>query len=648
MNRNQIKPLVTILLFLTSFLISCKDNEKSLFSKPELKLLSEQNVYAPIEGGTFTILYNIENAVPDSEIAAFSEDSDWIGQFDCTVDGEIKFVVQPNEGTEDRSAVITVNYSYPQSESPVSFKVNVVQSSKEPLPDVPMSFDLIIPSLNSDNADMSDFSSWENGDVIGVFAVESGLELSGENIILNNLQIVYSDGRWIGGDGKDVMWPPYEEMDFYAYYPYSESNTDPLNVMLSVSSDQSNIEDFGEANVMFSKIENIQRGDEIKMEFTRPVSLIEVSIPGGKGYGASDNLDVYLNNSLTSLLVNFSDFENSEVTNNLSVKMMPKGKSGDEYIYQAWIPSQTYYAGVSLFLFNHEGRQEMQDDALIEDFFVPSNEIISLERNVNGVIHTVRIEPGTFTMGTPESESGHTSSEMQHTVILSEPFYMSLYEVTNSQFADFLNDVGVTHDEWWDSSVSGYVEGYGEHTLFETGKNNVVLSDNVWVPAEGKEMYPVSYVSWYGAKAYADWAGADLPTEAQWEYACRAGSTTTWSFGDDASLLGDYSWYDANSPDRAPSEVGTKLPNQWGLYDMHGNLYEWCLDYYDSNYGITDLGSGTSVTDPKGPETGFYKVIRGGSWFTPANYLRSGYRNVSHPEGCSDSNGFRIVFKSNK
>jgi len=129
-----------------------------------------------------------------------------------------------------------------------------------------------------------------------------------------------------------------------------------------------------------------------------------------------------------------------------------------------------------------------------------------------------------------------------------------------------------------------------------------------------------------------------LPTEAQWEYACRAGTETAYSFGDDESKLGEYAWFDGNAFDAGEKyahKVGLKKPNPWGLHDMHGNVFEWCSDCADST-----LHGGT---DPVGPNGGSYRVIRGGSWrFIPGD-CRSAYRNGSDPSYRGSSLGFRVA-----
>ena len=134
---------------------------------------------------------------------------------------------------------------------------------------------------------------------------------------------------------------------------------------------------------------------------------------------------------------------------------------------------------------------------------------------------------------------------------------------------------------------------------------------------------PVEKVSWNDAQAFIEKLNAQndgyryrLPTEAEWEYAARAGTKTAYSFGDNASLLGEYAWYDGNSGNETHA-VASKKPNAWGLYDMHGNVWELVEDYYTASLGTS------SVTDPKGPSSGDYRVIRGGSWDCYARNLRS-------------------------
>jgi len=148
---------------------------------------------------------------------------------------------------------------------------------------------------------------------------------------------------------------------------------------------------------------------------------------------------------------------------------------------------------------------------------------------------------------------------------------------------------------------------------------------------------PVEQVNWNEAKAYCESQGKRLPTEAEWEYAARAGTTTRYYWGNDASEAGRYAWYAGNSGSTT-HPVGQKEPNAWGLYDMAGNVWQWTADWYAKDY----YGS-SPERNPKGPGSGSYRVDRGGSWhLVPAN-LRSAYRRSGTPDYRSSGFGFRCV-----
>jgi formylglycine-generating enzyme required for sulfatase activity len=154
---------------------------------------------------------------------------------------------------------------------------------------------------------------------------------------------------------------------------------------------------------------------------------------------------------------------------------------------------------------------------------------------------------------------------------------------------------------------------------------------------------PLDRVSWHDAVEFCvrlserEGRTYRLPTEAEWEYACRAGSTTAFCFGDDEDLTGDYAWYGRNSGEQT-QEVGTKLPNAWGLRDMHGNVWEWCADWY----GPYDP---EQCDDPSGPAEGALRVVRGGSYFDHPSPLRSASRGRSRPDHRPDDHGFRVVLE---
>jgi formylglycine-generating enzyme required for sulfatase activity len=157
----------------------------------------------------------------------------------------------------------------------------------------------------------------------------------------------------------------------------------------------------------------------------------------------------------------------------------------------------------------------------------------------------------------------------------------------------------------------------------------------------GGERCPVERVSWHDAAEFCarlseiEGRSCRLPTEAEWEYACRAGSAAAFCFGDDEGRVGDYAWHARNSGGRT-HEVGLKRPNAWGLHDMHGNVWEWCHDWY----GAYDPDAGQ---DPTGSPDGTLRVVRGGSWFDHPSPLRSASRGRNIPINRADDHGFRVV-----
>jgi len=233
----------------------------------------------------------------------------------------------------------------------------------------------------------------------------------------------------------------------------------------------------------------------------------------------------------------------------------------------------------------------------------------------------VYIQPGTFMMGSPSNEPKRESDERQHKVTLTKGFYMGTTEVTQGQWREIMGN---------------------NPSRFK--------GDNL----------PVEQVSWNDCRALQEFIwklnqqeGLNqpyvgnryrLPTEAQWEYACRAGTTTPFYTGNCIST--DQANYNGNHPMPSCSkgmyrkktvEVASFSPNAWGLYDMHGNVWEWCEDRYEKNYP-----SG-HVTDPKCPSSGTARVLRGGSWYDYAGFVRSANRSGNDPGLRYDNYGFRVV-----
>ncbi|MCI5132456.1 MAG: formylglycine-generating enzyme family protein [Candidatus Electrothrix sp. EH2] len=192
-------------------------------------------------------------------------------------------------------------------------------------------------------------------------------------------------------------------------------------------------------------------------------------------------------------------------------------------------------------------------------------------------------------------------------------------------------------------AIGRYPVTFAEYDTFCETTGRKEPKDEGW----GRGRRPVINVSWKDAQAYCKWLSREtgqtyrLPTEAEWEYACRAGSESIYCFGDDEKRLDDYAWYKENSGKKT-HPVGEKKANAWGLHDMHGNVWEWCQDRYDTEYYAECQKQGVTK-NPQGPSSGSFRVIRGGSWDDGPGNVRSAYRNGDSP-GLRDLNlGFRLV-----
>ncbi len=233
----------------------------------------------------------------------------------------------------------------------------------------------------------------------------------------------------------------------------------------------------------------------------------------------------------------------------------------------------------------------------------------------------VFVKGGTFTMGSPDSE-GEDNEHPQHQVTLSD-FKISKYEVTNAQYAKFLNAKGMHEDGgniWLEINMPAC---------------QIELVGGEYKVKSGKENYPVICVTWYGATAYAEWKGGRLPTEAEWEYAARGGNQSKGYTYSGSNNADDVAWYYKNSNGYIHS-VGTKQANELGIYDMSGNVREWCSDRA-CNY------TADAQTNPTGATSGSYRMFRGGSCYNGAYCCRVAYRLNYHPTLSLDDMGFRIV-----
>ena len=277
----------------------------------------------------------------------------------------------------------------------------------------------------------------------------------------------------------------------------------------------------------------------------------------------------------------------------------------------------------------------------------------------------VFVEGGSFSMGQVDPDiggEGRSDDEQPvHTVKVSS-FYMGKYEVTNQEVVDVFTRGIESGALFVDSTTVKNNYGNKQELLdLDDDECQIVYSRGGLAVQPGKENNPVIEISWYGAVVFcnllseirgydpaydlSDWScdftvnGYRLPTEAEWEYAAKGGNNHDAYEYSGSNTAGDVGWYDDNSGGET-HPVGGKAPNSLGIYDMTGNVWEWCFDWHGSDYY-----SDTSLVDPEGPGSGSLRVLRGGSWYVNTDYLRCANRGWSYTP-TSNMFGFRVVVSS--
>lgn len=301
-----------------------------------------------------------------------------------------------------------------------------------------------------------------------------------------------------------------------------------------------------------------------------------------------------------------------------------------------------YYFHMNLQLWTAHRKMRKTGVFLLLSALVLTTPVLAKEREtviaVDGS-EMLYVPAGEFLMGSGDDDLKNNTSE--HKVYL-DAIFMSKYEATNEQFARFLNSLKPSEEKYgerWNWLViRNDLETDERFTWWPT---EIIHENGTYKPLKGFGQYPVITVSWYAADNYCKWAGMRLPTEAEWEKAARGGLVRKkFPWGDEiptGGIIFDRRWYSNVEP--APvGQVGNYYPNGFGVYDMAGNVWEWCSDWYSPNYYKK-----SPRLNPKGPKSGMERVLRGGSWYNSAQTLRVAFRNFSPPFAVDDGVGFRCV-----
>jgi formylglycine-generating enzyme required for sulfatase activity len=495
---------------------------------------------------------------------------------------------------------------------------------------------------------VTDNSHWQVGDRIGIYMVEAGKQLAPETIVNETAnrqyiveQIQGNQAVFVPATAHDTIFIPIrKEVNFIAYYPYTPAIDKNFNFPITNLENQ-NLNT--PPDLLFSNTKEAYSGGtspkNIPLLFHHQMAKIDFKIirtPTAPPQISSMVVEIYnVQVNPTSFNLAHGTMAEDGAVLNTSLTAHIHFLSGDTAMAKALlIPVKNadiikvvvqLENGLHKYRFPFKGSEGNSLRAAT----TYSREIFLGDPIP---IDWVPISAGVFLMGSSLNEVPRQPDETQHQVTLTQNFKMSKYEITCEQYAAFLSMKKVG------SNGKDNVEGFGLQSLINISLVRLKWENSQWKPEAGRENHPITHVSWYGAKAFADWMGCSLPTEAQMEYALRAGTQTTYFFGNNAGDIDRYVWSQKNSGG-STHPVGQKSPNPWGLHDIVGNVHEHCADLYQKDLGIEP------VIDPVGASSGDARSHRGGSFTDDSTrYQRSAARSASGPASSFWNVGFRIVY----
>ena len=487
------------------------------------------------------------------------------------------------------------------------------------------------------------------GQEFGVYLLPGGAtDMTG--VLEENRKFIYENGEMKLADGAGEIFYPRDasSVDLIVYSPFRSDASSTFIHSIAVQSDQDQVD------IVYSKINGVNKNNPVgTLTLAHMPSKINFNLQAGQGINALEleNVGITLKsfnntaefNLFTGTFGGFDDYADialgtlrqATVHPNASLNKAFLFKVGDKVLEyklassESFEPGKIYQYLVTINLGSVEVKRVSVMDWQVNPDIINAKTFPEIEYS--------RIPAGTFKMGSGSNNDynligyDNLNETPSHDRTINNDYYMSKYEITNAQFAYFLNIKGAKLEQG--APIVNDVSDPNIMWMYDV-LQSFIYSNNQWTVDEELANKPVSCVSWYGARAFANWLGADLPTEAQWEKAARGGSTGDYFFiGDPATELEKYAWTSQNSGSIL-QDIGKKDPNQLMLYDIYGNVFEWILDNKpDYNQPLVD-GSPDKA------------IIRGGAAQNAKEVANSTTRLAVGKDWTIPSIGFRVVKSS--